>query len=247
MNIDIRLPNITSNTPEGQMGEMRSYIYQLAEQLNWAFNTISEAQNTGNTSNIAIDKGNGVKESISPEEAQSTFNSIKALIIKSADIVRAYEDTIINNFKGKYFAESDFGTYIEETARKEIANSTSVTDVISKVATITNEDGTGTLDELKDNIRETNAYIRRGILDQDANGNDIVGVEIGETNETGTFVKCARFTGEKLSFYDEGVYEVAYIGKGCLYINGDAIFLGDVLIGGYTLDTSNGIAFNWNK
>ena len=230
MNIDIRLPNITSTTPEGQMGEMRSYIYQLAEQLNWAFNTISEAQSSGNTSQIAIDKGNGVKESISPDEAQSTFNSIKALIIKSADIVKAYEKTIITDFNSEYFAESDFGTYLETTNRTIEENSKGVTDIINNVQTI------------KDEVTETNGYIRRGILED-----GIIGVEIGETNDNGAFIKCARFVKDRLSFYDEGKYEVAYIGKGCLYINGDAVFLGNVTIKGYVLDTSNGIAFNWKE
>lgn len=228
MNINIGLPNITSTTPQGQMGEMRSYIYQLAEQLNWAFNTISEAQSSGNTSQIAIDKGNGVKESISPEEAQSTFNSIKALIIKSADIVKAYEETIITDFNSEYFADSDFGTYLETTNRTVTETAGSVTDIINNVQTI------------KDEVMETNGYIRRGILED-----GIIGVEIGETNDNGVFIKCARFVKDRLSFYDEGKYEVAYIGKGCLYINGDAVFLGNVTIKGYVLDTSNGIAFNW--
>ena len=53
MSVDIRLPNITAATAEGQMAEMQSYMYQLVQQLNWALNTIGEAQN-GNTANIVI-------------------------------------------------------------------------------------------------------------------------------------------------------------------------------------------------
>lgn len=244
MSIDIRLPNITASTPQEQIGEIRSYIYQLAEQLNWAFNTINDAQNTGNTSNIVINKGNGGKEALSPEVAQSTFNSLKALIIKSADIVEAFNETAIKEFNGRYFAGSDFGTYLETTLRTEIADSTGVTDVIKTVATITNPDGTGTLDELEGNVKETNAYIRRGIIDENDNGK-IVGVEIGETNDNGAFIRYARFIKDRLSFFDEGGYEVAYIGQGCLYISGKAAFLGEVLFGGYKADTADGLAFTW--
>lgn len=240
MNINIGLPNITSNTTQGQVGELRSYIYQLAEQLNWAFNTINDAQENGNTSNIVTERENGGKQSLSPEEAQTTFNSIKALIIKSADIVRAYEKTIITDFNSEYFADSDFGTYIETTNRKVEENSQGVTDIITNVQKITNEDGTGTLDALEEDVKTTNAYIRRGILED-----GIVGVEIGETNEDGGFIKCARFVKDRLSFFDEGGYEVAYIGTGCLYISGKTVFLGEAQFGGYKIDTSDGLAFTW--
>ena len=85
MSIDIRFPNITATTAEGQMAQMQSYMHQLVQQLNWALNTIGDAQN-GNMSNVVT---NGSEKDISSEEAEDTFNSIKALIIKSADIVKA--------------------------------------------------------------------------------------------------------------------------------------------------------------
>ena len=81
-NIDIRLPNITAATPDGQMKQMQSYMHQLVQQLNWALNTIDEAV-AGNTSSVVMSKQS---EDISPEEAANAFNSIKSLIIKSADI-----------------------------------------------------------------------------------------------------------------------------------------------------------------
>ena len=84
MGIDIRLPNINAQTTEGQMSQMQSYLHQLVEQLNWAFSTVSDAQ-SGNTSNIVTDKP---IEEISPEEAENTFNSIKALIIRLLLYVR---------------------------------------------------------------------------------------------------------------------------------------------------------------
>lgn len=36
--IDIRLPQINAPTPQGQIAQIRSYLFQLAEQLQWAFN-----------------------------------------------------------------------------------------------------------------------------------------------------------------------------------------------------------------
>lgn len=41
MNIDIRLPHITG-TYEEQLTQIKSYLYQLAEQLQYAFDTINK-------------------------------------------------------------------------------------------------------------------------------------------------------------------------------------------------------------
>ena len=236
MSIDIRFPNITATTAEGQMAQMQSYMHQLVQQLNWALNTIGDAQN-GNMSNVVT---NGSEKDISSEEAEDTFNSIKALIIKSADIVKAYEETIMTNFNGKYFADSDFGTYMEETSRSVEENSKGVNEVYTNVQTIS-----GKVEGIEDELRETNAYIRRGVLDYETDGSAIIGVEVGETNENGAYLKYARFKADRLSFYDANSEEVAYIGAGCLYILGKSSFLGEMQLGGYKIDTSDGVAFTW--
>lgn len=242
MSINIRLPNITAQNDTGKLAQMQSYMYQMVEQLNWALNTM-ETTGTGNVpQTVKVQQS----ESLSQKEAEDTFNSIKALIIKSADIVMAYEKTIITNFNGKYFAGSDFGSYIEDTSRKVEENSKGVNEVYSNVQTITNSDGTGALDILEDNVRTTNAYIKRGLLEYDRNdGHAIYGIEVGETSDDGSFSKYARFTSDRLSFYDAYGYEVAYVGAGCLYISGKSVFLGEVQFGGYNADTADGLAFTW--
>lgn len=40
MAVNIPLPNITGGDAESSVQQMRSYLYQLAQQLNWAFNTL---------------------------------------------------------------------------------------------------------------------------------------------------------------------------------------------------------------
>lgn len=250
MGINIPLPKITAANPAEQVQQLQSYIFQMAEQLNWALNTI-EATNGTATASPAIKYEQS--EEISEKEAVDTFNSIKALIIKSADIVQTYEETIMSDFNGTYFADSDFGTYLEETSRSIDENSKGVNEVYTNVQTITNKDGTGALDELSKDVKETNAYIRRGYLDTDDNGNAIYGVEVGETNEDGAFLKCARFQADRLTFFDSNGLPVAYIGAGdtdkedvnCLYITGRAIFQGAVNFGQYKADTSDGLAFTW--
>lgn len=231
MGIDIRFPNITATDTEGKMSQMQSYMHQLVEQLNWALSTVDNAIQ-GNTSNVVM---TSQKAQNSEEEAVNTFNSIKALIIKSADIVTAYEETIREELKGEYVAVSDFGTYTQKTDLAIETNSKGVTELYKSVETIDND------------VKTTNTYIKRGELGTYKNGElagqTAYGIGVGETNESGEFKGYAWFTAGRLSFFDEG-NEVAYISKNKLHIN-DATFLGTVQFGGYKADTSDGLAFTW--
>lgn len=227
-NIDLRLPNITATTPDGQMKQMQSYMHQLVQQLNWALNTIDEAV-AGNTSSVVMSKQS---EDMSPEEAANTFNSIKSLIIKSADIVKSYEETMRQDFNGEYVAVSDFGTYTEKTSASIEENSKGLTALYTNVQTI------------GDDVKNTNAYIKRGLLGYDKDGKAVYGMAVGETDESGVYKNYSWFTSKKISFFDESGNEVAYISANRLYIT-DAIFLGTVQFGGYKLDTSDGLAFTW--
>jgi hypothetical protein len=236
MAIDIRLPNITATTTEGQVSQMQSYMHQLVEQLNWALASVDNAIQ-GNTSNVVMTSRSG---QVSEEDAVSTFNSIKALIIKSADIVTAYEETMREDFSGEYVAVSDFGTYTKDTKLIIDKNSNRVEELYSNVETI------------GDDVRTTNAYIKRGYLGDDQSGNAVYGIAVGETNDKGEYKNYAWFTADKLSFFgsadghDERKYkgEVAYFSKNRLYVN-DAVFLGTIQFGKYVADTSDGLAFTW--
>ena len=39
---DIKFPNVSAPTDRGKLEQIRSYLYQLAEQLNWILNSICE-------------------------------------------------------------------------------------------------------------------------------------------------------------------------------------------------------------
>ena len=228
MGIDIRLPNITATDTDGKLSQMQSYMHQLVEQLNWALATVDNAI-SGNTSNVVMASNSASK---SDEEAIDTFNSIKALIIKSADIVSAYEETMRKDFNGEYVAVSEFGTYTEKTDLAIETNSKGVSELYTNVQTIGND------------VKETNTYIKRGYLGDDKAGNAVYGIAVGETNDSGVYKQYAWFTAGKLSFFDGSGNEVAYISSNRLYIT-DAVFLGNVQVGGYIMDTSDGVAFLW--
>ncbi len=234
--MNLRYPNITGKTEAEQMVQVRSYLHQLVGELNWALSAVDSYQG-GNTSAPVEYRQS---ESETSQDAENTFNSIKALIIKSADIVQAYETTIFSDFNGKYFAGSDFGDFIEETTRRVEENSQGVTEHYSNIQTIT-----GKVEGVENEIRTTNAYIKRGLLGYADDGSAIHGIEVGETNADGAFMKYARFTADRLSFFDSNDYEVAYIGAGCLYVEGKTVFHGEIQLGSYKTDTSDGLAFTW--
>lgn len=240
MGIEIRLPNITASDTEGKMSQMQSYMHQLVEQLNWALSTVDNAIQ-GNTANVAMTSQNGSK---SEEDAVDTFNSIKALIIKSADIVTAYEESMREDFNGEYVAVSDFGKYKEDTNLTITKTSHNIEELFTSVETITNENGNGTLDNL---VRETEAVIKRGELGTYKNGElagkKAVGVAVGEKNESGEFKSYAWFTATRLSFLDDG-WEIAYISQNKLHVS-NASFTETVMFGNYKADMSNGLAFVW--
>lgn len=234
--IDLRRPNINGRTAEEKLSQIHSYLYQFVEQLEWAFNNLSENP-AAPTAEKAVSSANNT--TINPT---STFNAIKSLIIKSADIVDAYYEDMNERFAGEYVAESEFGTYSELTAQTIEKNSTGITQILANLQKISSD-----LKEIDDALFMVNAYIKSGILEYDSNGFPIYGLEIGQRNVNNgveTFNKYARFSADRLSFFDQNDTEVAYISDYKLHIT-DVDIKGTLTLGGYEIDTSNGLVFRW--
>lgn len=281
--IDIRQPNITAKTTQEKVLQMQSYLYQLSQQLNWALNTVSGG---GGSENVVLPQGTADSGGGSADPA-ATFAAIKGLIIKSADIVNAYSESISQKLEGKYVAQSDFGEYREETAAVITGNSKNISQMFSNHqiilmnmeslqgdtrdlngrveqldadtkgaegrlgnletdtaglwdATAKLERNTSGLSGAVEQLRQetetvtqtvnglmaatiaTNAYIRTGLLYETGAGVPVYGLEVGQTNNINgqdVFSKFARFSADRLSFYDRNDTEVAYISDYKLYIN----------------------------
>ena len=76
---------------------------------------------------------------------------------------------------------------------------------------------------LKEVIVGVSAYLKSGLLYTTEGGIPVYGLEVGqsvrdEVSGTEVFRKYARFTAEKLSFYDSNGFEAAYISDKKLYI-----------------------------
>ena len=240
MSIDFRFPNITAKDEVGQLIQMRSYLHQLVEQLNYAMKTV-ESGSSGAASNVNQHGAAASKDDANP---QATFNSIKSLIIKSADIVNAYYETINARLKGLYVAESDFGTYTEATDAKIEANSKDIAQHYENIQQILSD-----IEGFENKLIEVNAHIKSGLLYYDESGVPMYGLEIGQRTEIDgveTFNKYARFTSEKLSFYDSNDNEVAYISDKKLHITHVEV-TGSFSLGGFvdTVLTDGSVLTKW--
>lgn len=102
MSINIRFPNITGHTEAEQLAQIKSYLHQLVEQLNWAL--------------PAIESGSGSASSASTENpggdvSAESFYELKSLIIKSSDMLNAYYEKINAKLESQYVSQDDFEAY----------------------------------------------------------------------------------------------------------------------------------------
>lgn len=233
MSYTFNLPNITATTPEGKLQQMQSFLYKTVEQLNWALNSIEFGGASGYVVNQTAKNGGSTS---SEKDAVVRFNDIKSLIIKSADIVSAYYEEINRRLVGEYVAVSDFGTYTENTALTLEENSKGIKQNYENLQEIVT-DITG----LEHSLIDVKAHINTGVLYYDEAGAPVYGLEIGQkttVDDVEVFNKFARFTSDRLSFYDQNGYEAAYISDKKLYISHiEVIKTGDTFTIGKLVDT----------
>lgn len=191
------------------------------------------------------------------ESAKASFNKIKALIIKSADIVDAYSTQIRKQLDGAYAAQSEFADYTERTTHTIEQNHKYTTDTFSSIHQIT-----GKVPEIENYVLTTKSYIKTGELfhvgdpgislgkDRLPEGAAVSGVAVGELVKDGTdaFFQYAMFTPYGLALYDENGIESAYITDRKLYIPQANIVI-SLTIGGYAdmVDANGGIVTRWIK
>ena len=142
---------------------------------------------------------------------QSQTEEIAAEAAAVAGQNRVLEQRVEQRLEGKYVAESQFGTFRQETGQAIAANSRAIEQQFTNVQQLDSA-----VEQLRSSVREVSATIRSGEL---ADG--VYGVEIGQQEgEDGVirFRRYARLTAQKLSFYDSNDVEVAYISDRRLHI-----------------------------
>lgn len=252
---DIRLPNISASADMStQMAQMRSYMYQMVEQLNWALNAldggtpVQEQQLPGQTATASDDK----KE----DDTNQRMANLRDLIIKSADVVRQEMEQLATELKGSYVAQSDFGTYLEEISQRIEADPSQLSQYF-KFASDIRADVEKVGVDFASYKTDVEGYIRQGIVGYDGTV-PIIGIAIGQdirTSQTGVETEqgvydvidkssnMSVWTTEKLSFYIGG-QETAYFSNGKLTV---AQIAADRITGAGKWDVSftSGVKFKW--
>ena len=250
--IDIRLPNITAKTEKEQLEQIKSYLFQFAQQLNWALSNIDSKADEAKTK---VEATTQQKDAV--EQAQATFAEVKSLIIKSADIVNAYSEEISKRLDGLYVAESDFGKYKEETSATFEANSKEVsikfdnqqTLITNLGADVESIDGVLVRTGKDTTIIGSQAWVKIGVLEE--NGFPIYGIEVGQENSHGDqkAMKFAQYRSDGVHLFDQYGYEVATISSNTLKITNaevkDLVITDTLEFDGYSVVTKNGLGFKW--
>ena len=237
--INIRLPNITAQTEREQLMQVKSYLHQLVGDLNWALSSVASG---GSNSSTVVKPASD--NAVSKQELATTFNELKSLIIKSSETVLSYSEAAEERYKSLYVAQSDFGSYTEEASQLIKKNSKNVESFYEDMQEIITD-----LETLEHSLIKVNANIKSGLLYYDSNGVPVYGLEVGQRTEIDgveVFNKFARFTADRLSFYDQNGTEVAYISDYKLYITNVEI-KGSLKEGGYVdiITEGGGIVTKW--
>ena len=205
--VEIRLPELSGGSEKEQLRRVQSYLYTLAQQLQFAFDTITREQTQAAAAKTAQPESRG---------EGTNFAAVKALILKSAQITEHFQQAVEQKLSGLYVAQSQFGSFRQGTEAAITANSQSIQQKFTQLQQLE-----AAVAGLESAVREVSATIRTGLLAEEADGSSIYGVEIGQQEwEDGVlrFRKYARLTAEKLSFYDSNDVEVAYISDRRMYV-----------------------------
>ena len=212
--MSIPLPRQITGSGQEQLRQIQSYLFRLSQELELALGTVDKQLLTLRDTAAQTERTvRAVSESQNPK---AQFSSLKALIIKSADIVNAYYEEISRKLSGEYVAQSDFGTFRQETRQSITENSQGITRAFSDLQTIES-----TLAELSGAVTQVNAWIKTGKLGEDQDSVPVYGVEIGQQTEKNglvVFQKFARLLADRLSFFDRNGLEVSYIGEESMHI-----------------------------
>ena len=237
MSVIFSPPIITGNSSDEKLKSLQSWLYQFSEQLQYTLNNLDTSNfSEGGLKEIVNAEGVTQKSGAASEE----FDTLKALIIKTANTVKENYDEITETLKGDYVAISDFGEYSENSKAVIVKNALGITQNFERIEEVSaNLETVGT--SFENYKKEIKAFIKTGYLEQ----LDTYGVAIGEEkvetidgNEVISFNQFATLTSEELAFWQYGVK----LG----YFKGDSLFVnGAIRIGRWAISPSDGFTIKY--
>lgn len=241
-----------TGTEKDKLDQVYRHLYKFSGELTRALNALDAnqvqvSQGVAEAQRAAVAAGGG-DDTTPPSQA---YQNMRALIIKTADTVRAEMDVITETLKKDYVAVSEFGAFQEELIN---------TITTTAEGVVMGFDYESRLDAVDDSMAgfesykvETEQYIKIGVVHYNEDGSPEAGVVVGKNlsriivddNEIVTSPEMyACFTSERLSFWKNGV-EQAYFSNETLYVTDINVTNSINLSDKWKIDTTNGFSIKW--
>lgn len=220
MSKPIELPPSMNGDEAAQLQQVWSYLYQMAEDLNSNFAATGGNDLTDAERKVMQTILDGTAGDSGGTDGIQEMESLKSLIIKTADYVINTIAEFRTSFIGEATESGQFGEYVRQTRLDVDVTPTGVTQNYS-------------FREIIQGLRtyEVNAknYIKTGLL-RTVNGLPVYGVAIGKDivtfSEDGTETyndgnKVAELTADELSFWQNESKMASYKGNRISFYSGD--------------------------
>lgn len=131
----LELPNISNGSAETQLDEIKSYIYNLNEQINLALADVTLEKQLEKIGSIISSSSKTIPEKISDIDFEKKkYLNTRDLIIKTADEVFSADEKYKKVFNGSYLAKSEFGSYLVNTKLEVLGSSKAVSELFTYAA-----------------------------------------------------------------------------------------------------------------
>lgn len=121
MSVNIRYPNITALTEKEQITQIKSYLHQLVEQLNYALPNIGSGSSSAQTAEV--------------QGEQLSYYELRSLIIQEIQQIETMFDQLSKRMESGYVKASGWGS------DKYLVTNTNGNVVAGKLTFTLDEDG----------------------------------------------------------------------------------------------------------
>lgn len=105
MSVNIRYPNITASTEREQLAQIKSYLHQLVDQLNYALSSVGEGASA---------------QTISVQGGEMSYYELRSLIVSTADNLQDQYEQLYARLETDYVGKKEYqGLVAELKALKE--------------------------------------------------------------------------------------------------------------------------------
>lgn len=238
MSITFTMPTITGRTTEEKLQSIQSWLFQFTGQMQYALNNLDTSNFIDGSVSSSAQTDDIVAKA---QKVSQEFEALRSLVVKTAKTIQSSYDELSKTLNSNYVANSVFGDYVEQATNTIALNADGVTQNYTRFEELSK--GLSAVEtSFETYVKNTNAYIRTGYLEQ----MDAYGVAIGEErldvdeqgNEYIYFDQFAILTSDELSFWSSGVK----LG----YFKGDALFVnGAIRVGSWNIDPTDGLAIKY--